>query len=133
MLARLTRALPVGDYLYEPKWDGFRCVAQRLDDDIDLRSRNQRPLARYFPEIVDALAGLRSTAFCLDGEILVAGADGTYDFAALMARLHPAASRVDLLARTTPATYMAFDVLMVDRDDVTGLPFSERRRVLESV
>src|SRR3954452_3756798 len=131
MLARLARSLPTGDYLYEPKWDGFRCLARRIDDDIDLRSRNDRPMARYFPELARALAALGPRSFCLDGEILVVDERGTYDFSALMTRLHPSASRVDMLARKTPATYMVFDVLMVDDEDVTGLPFVERRHILE--
>lgn len=133
MLARLARSLPTGDYLYEPKWDGFRCLARRIDDDIDLRSRNDRPMARYFPELARALAALGPRSFWLDGEILAVDERGTYDFSALMTRLHPAASRVDMLARETPATYMVFDVLMVDDEDLTGLPFVERRHILEAI
>src|SRR4051794_39554589 len=133
MLARLARSLPTGDYLYEPKWDGFRCLARRTGDDVDLRSRNDRPMARYFPELARALTALIPRPFCLDGEILVSNEGGTYDFSALMNRLHPAASRVEMLARETPATYMVFDVLMVDHADGPQLPFVERRHVLEEL
>src|SRR5919197_5043812 len=88
MLARLGRELPTGDLVYEPKWDGFRCLAFRAGDDVDLRSRHDRPLARYFPEVVAGLRALPQKRLVLDGELVVAG----LDFAALMARLHPAAS-----------------------------------------
>src|SRR3954466_12246679 len=102
MLARLTRELPEGEFLYEPRWDGFRCLAFRDGDAVDLRSRNQRPLARYFPEIVDAVRALPTTELVLDGELVVTGRDG-FDFEALLARLHPAASRVERLRHETPA------------------------------
>src|SRR5919204_5116651 len=92
MLARLARELPRDGYVYEPKWDGFRCLAFR-EGGVDLRSRNQRPLARYFPEIVEALLALPTKCFALDGELVVTSQSG-FDFAALLARLHPAASRV---------------------------------------
>src|SRR5215212_3215780 len=98
MLARLTRELPVGDYTYEPKWDGFRCLAFVDGDDVDLRSRSDRPLSRYFPEVIAGLQAL-GAAMVLDGEIV--GARDP-DFAQLMLRLHPAASRVERLARETP-------------------------------
>src|SRR5215211_568835 len=98
MLARLTRELPLDGYLYEPKWDGFRCLAFRDGGDVDLRSRNQRALARYFPEVVEALLTLEERRFVLDGEVVVAGEEG-FDFPALLARLHPAASRVERLRR----------------------------------
>jgi ATP-dependent DNA ligase len=124
MLARLARELPVGDYLYEPKWDGFRCLAFRTGDDVDLRSRNGRPLARYFPELVDALRAVPAETFALDGEIV---AD---DFATLLARLHPAATRVERHATETPARRVALEVLEVDGDDLRGQPFVERRDVL---
>src|SRR4051812_391794 len=104
MLAKLVRELPVGDYAYEPKWDGFRCLAFCNGAEVDLRSRHGRPLARYFPEVVEALARIGEAV--LDGEILVL-ADGRFDFAALMARLHPAESRVRQLAHETPALFVA--------------------------
>src|SRR5919197_1618495 len=129
MLARLARELPLDGYLYEPKWDGFRCLAFRDGGEVDLRSRNQRPLARYFPEIVEALLALAEPRFALDGELVVAGPAGL-DFEALLARLHPAASRVERLRRETPASFVAFDVLSVGDEDLRERPFSERRRRL---
>jgi len=126
MLARLARELPLDGYLYEPKWDGFRCLVFRDGDDVDLRSRNQRPLARYFPEVVEALLGLRESRFVLDGELVVATRAG-FDFEALLARLHPAASRVERLRRETPASFVAFDLLALADDDLRGLPLRERR------
>src|SRR5437763_8070792 len=104
MLAKLARELPDGDgYTFEPKWDGVRALAFRSGDDLDLRSRNHRPLARYFPEIAGELRALSASSFVLDGELVVFTENGT-DFEALMLRLHPSASRVELLARSTPAT-----------------------------
>lgn len=144
MLARLARELPVGDDLrYEPKWDGFRCLAFRSErengDDgagtagtVDLRSRNQRPLARYFPEVAEAVAALPHRGLVLDGELLVIRG-GRADFAALMSRLHPAASRVALLARGAPARFVVFDLLAVGDTAVLDRPFAERRRRLEAV
>jgi ATP-dependent DNA ligase len=130
MLARLERELPADGYLYEPKWDGFRCLAFRTASDVDLRSRNQRPLARYFPELVEALIALPEERFVLDGEI-VATAGSRPDFLALLARLHPAASRVARLSRETPALFIAFDLLALGDEDVRGRPFRERRELLE--
>src|SRR5690242_16199354 len=92
MLARLARELPEGAWVYEPKWDGFRALAFRDGPDVDVRSRNDRRLTRYFPEVVAALRTIVADAFVLDGELVVAG-DGGLDFPALMARLHPSASR----------------------------------------
>jgi ATP-dependent DNA ligase len=126
MLARLTREVPEGDYFYEPKWDGFRCLAFRDGEDVDLRSRHDRPLARYFPEIVAALRSLRQTRLVLDGELILLGGAG-FDFAALMSRLHPATSRVERLSRETPASFIAFDVLAVGDEDLRTTPFEERR------
>ncbi|MDQ3874272.1 MAG: ATP-dependent DNA ligase, partial [Actinomycetota bacterium] len=132
MLARLAHDLPRGDFLYEPKWDGFRCLAFCSGGDIDLRSRHDRPLARYFPELVDALRALRAERFVLDGEIVVATSTG-FDFPALLARVHPAASRVERLSRETPAILIAFDLLAVAGDDLRHRPFAERRRLLSEV
>jgi ATP-dependent DNA ligase len=126
MLARLERELPRDGYLYEPKWDGFRCLAFRDGSEIDLRSRNERPLARYFPELVRALRSLPVERCVLDGEIVVEAG-----FESLLRRLHPAASRVEQLSSETPATFVAFDVLALGDDDVQALPFVERRRLLE--
>ena len=134
MLARLVRELPVGPYLYEPKWDGFRCLAFRDGDDVDLRSRHDRPLARYFPEIVTALRASSADRVALDGELILArGPDRPFDFAALMRRLHPSATRVERLATETPAAYVAFDLLALGQDDLRGHGFGERRHRLEAV
>lgn len=131
MLARLARALPAGDYLYEPKWDGFRCLAFRDGSDVDLRSRHDRPLARYFPEVVEAISAIPVDAV-LDGELtLVSTSTAAFDFATLMSRLHPAASRVERLRREHPATYVAFDLLAIGTEDLTERPFAERRERLE--
>ncbi len=148
MLARLTRELPRGDLTYEPKWDGFRCLAFIDDAEIDLRSRHDRPLARYFPEIVDAFAQLRAAAgrtLTLDGEIVLESrtgrrsgdgggtADAPGEFADLMSRLHPAASRVERLSRETPARYVAFDLLGDGGTDLRRAGYLERRTRLESL
>ena len=130
MLARLQRELPRDGYLYEPKWDGFRGLAFRSGEDVDLRSRNQRPLARYFPELVEALLGLPTERFVLDGEILALSGSQP-DFTALLGRLHPAASRVARLRRETPALFVAFDLIALRDDDLRGQPFRDRRRLLE--
>lgn len=126
MLAALQRELPIGGYLYEPKWDGLRCLAFVEAGDVDLRSRHGRPLGRYFPELTSALAGLGRDAV-IDGEIVIAGERG-FDFAALLNRTHPAASRVARLSRETPATLIAFDLVAVDGAELGG--FAERRRAL---
>src|SRR4051794_35232551 len=89
MLARLARELPEGDYVFEPKWDGFRCLARRTSEGVELISRHGRPLSRYFPEVVDALTATPHARWTVDGE-LVAVVDGRFDFTALMQRLHPA-------------------------------------------
>jgi ATP-dependent DNA ligase len=126
MLARLTRELPKGEYLYEPKWDGFRCLAFRDGDEVDLRSRHDRPLARYFPEVVDAIRRIPTSRAVLDGELVLVRPSG-FDFAALMSRLHPAPSRVERLRREQPATYVAFDLLADGDLDLRDHPFAERR------
>jgi ATP-dependent DNA ligase len=131
MLARLARDLPAGGFSYEPKWDGFRCLAFAQPGEVDLRSRHQRPLARYFPELVAALAALPRPAV-VDGEIVIARAGGA-GFEALLARLHPSASRVARLAREAPATLVAFDLLAAGEDDLRARPFAERRARLEAL
>jgi ATP-dependent DNA ligase len=131
MLARLQRELPLGPYVYEPKWDGFRCLAFRDGDDVDLRSRHGRPLARYFPEVTAALRSLDRDGFVLDGEIVLEA--DRFDFAALLARLHPAASRVERLSAETPATLIAFDLLALGDADLRARPFEERRSLLENL
>jgi ATP-dependent DNA ligase len=129
MLATLARELPRGGFLYEPKWDGFRCLAFRCRGDVDLRSRHDRPLARYFPELVAGLLSITAERFVLDGEIVLRSAAGS-DFPALLARLHPAASRVQRLSAETPASYVAFDLLALADDDLRERPFAERRSLL---
>ena len=129
MLARLERELPADGFLYEPKWDGFRCLAFRSRGSVDLRSRHGRPLARYFPELVDGLLGLAHREFVLDGEIVLPGPRGL-DFPGLLARIHPAASRVERLRQETPAVYVAFDLLGLEQRDLLDQPFAERRRLL---
>jgi ATP-dependent DNA ligase len=132
MLARRADSLPAGEYLYEPKWDGFRCLAFRDRGDVDLRSRNDRPLGRYFPELVRALLDLGEERLVLDGEIVVSGPTG-FAFDALLARVHPAASRVERLSRETPARFVAFDILACGGDDLRAQPFARRRTKLEEV
>ena len=127
MLGRLARELPGEGFVYEPKWDGFRCVAFVDGDEVDLRSRHDRPFARYFPELVDGLRGRRCV---LDGEIVLAG---RFDFPALMSRLHPARSRADRLAVEEPAAFVAFDLLALEDEDLRDRPFAERRARLEEL
>jgi ATP-dependent DNA ligase len=131
MLAKLSRELPEGPgYLYEPKWDGFRCIVFRDHDEVELGSRNERPLTRYFPELVTSLRDNLPDRCVLDGEIVIAGPDGL-DFDALSQRIHPAESRVEMLARTTPASFVAFDALATGKDDLRARPYSDRRHTLE--
>lgn len=133
MLAKLARDLPEGDGLfYEPKWDGFRCIVFRDGDDVVLGSRNEKPLTRYFPELITALAGQLPERCVVDGEIVIAGPHGL-DFDALSQRIHPAASRVRLLAETTPASFVAFDLLALDDRDLQPDAYASRRRTLEKV
>jgi ATP-dependent DNA ligase len=131
MLAKLARDLPVGDYLYEPKWDGFRCIVFRDGDEVELGSRNERPLTRYFPDVVDAVREVLPSRCVLDGEVVIAGPTGL-DFDALQQRIHPADSRVRMLAESTPAAFVAFDVLALGSDDLRTAGFGERRAALVS-
>jgi ATP-dependent DNA ligase len=132
MLAKLARALPdKGDLLFEPKWDGFRCIAFRDGDEIELGSRNERPLTRYFPDVVEAVRQGLPERCVVDGEIVIATAAGL-DFDALQLRLHPAESRVRKLAAETPASFVAFDLLALGDRDLRPAPFRERRSVLEA-
>ena len=131
MLAKAVAGIPPGR-CYEPKWDGFRSIVFRDGDEVEIGSRNERPMTRYFPEVVEALKASIPARCVLDGEIVVAGADRrALDFWALQQRLHPAASRVRLLAERTPASFIAFDLLALGDEDVTGRPFAERRAALE--
>ncbi len=126
MLAKLVRELPGGDTIYEPKWDGFRCIVFRDGDEVELASRNERPLTRYFPDVVAAVRLHLPPRVVVDGEIVVAGEAGL-DFDALSQRIHPAASRVEMLAASTPASLVAFDLLALDGTDMRAWPFARRR------
>ena len=132
MLGKLVRELPVGDYIYEPKWDGFRCLAFRDRDSVDLRSRNNKQFSRYFPEVVEALRGVDCDRFVMDGELLACDED-SFDFNALLLRLHPAKSRVEELARTSPVCFVVFDLLAVGDEELLDTPFASRRARLERV
>ncbi len=129
MLAKAVPSIPPGAS-YEPKWDGFRSICFRDGDEVELGSRNERPMTRYFPELVAALKAELPQRCVVDGEIVIATANGL-DFEALQQRIHPAKSRVDLLAEQTPASFIAFDLLALGDDDYTGRPFGERRAALE--
>jgi ATP-dependent DNA ligase len=131
MLAKAVHEVPRAAGLrYEPKWDGFRCVVFRDGDEIELGSRNDRPLTRYFPELVERLRTALPDRCVVDGEVVVVTDDGLA-FDALQQRLHPAESRVRRLAEETPASFVAFDLLALGDEDLTGAPFDERRRRLE--
>jgi len=131
MLAKLAREMPApAGMLYEPKWDGFRCIVFRDGDEVELGSRNEKPLTRYFPELPPALKANLPERCVLDGEIVIAGEHGL-TFEALLQRIHPAASRIRMLAETTPASFVAFDLLALGDDDLRPLPFGERRAALE--
>ena len=131
MLAKAADRLPEqGDFLYEPKWDGFRAIVFRGDGDVFIQSRDLRPFDRYFPDLHDALLSRLPDGCVIDGEIVIASPHGL-DFDALQLRLHPAASRVAKLAAATPASFVAFDALAIDGEDLRSTPLSERRRRLE--
>src|SRR4051794_33084863 len=132
MLAKLARSLPDGDdWLFEPKWDGFRCIVFRDGDSVELGSRNTKPLTRYFPDLLEPLRASLPDPAVVDGEIVITG-DGGLDFDALQQRIHPAKSRIDMLARETPASFVAFDLLGSPDGDLRERPFSERRALLEA-
>jgi ATP-dependent DNA ligase len=132
MLAKAVSILP-RDMLYEPKWDGFRCLIFRDGDEVELGSRNELPMARYFPELVTAAREQLPPRCVVDGEVVLIR-DGELDFEALQLRLHPAASRVRLLAEETPASFIAFDLLAFGHDALVERPFAERRaRLVEAV
>ncbi|MCV7422450.1 ATP-dependent DNA ligase [Mycobacterium yunnanensis] len=128
MLSKAVPVIPDGGS-YEPKWDGFRSIWFKDSDDVVFGSRNERPLTRYFPELVDAAVAELPDRCVVDGEIVIATERGL-DFDALQLRMHPAASRVRLLAEQTPASFIAFDLLALGDDDYTGRPFTERRAAL---
>jgi len=131
MEALLAAELPEGKgWQFEPKWDGFRCLARRDGDEVTLTSKSGKPLARYFPEVAEMLRGLKTRQFLLDGELIIPVGDAL-SFDALQLRLHPAESRVRKLAKETPAELMAFDLLELDGRSLTELPLSKRREMLE--
>ena len=131
MLATSVARIPP-DQHYEPKWDGFRAIVFRDGDEVEIASRNTKPITRYFPEVVAAALAQLPQRCVVDGEIVVANADATgLDFEALLQRIHPADSRVQLLARETPGVLVVFDLLALGDEDLTGRPFAERRALLE--
>jgi ATP-dependent DNA ligase len=131
MLAKPIADIPAGQ-LYEPKWDGFRSIIFRDGDEVEIGSRNERPMNRYFPEVVAAVLANFPPRAVIDGEIVVADTErNTLDFEALQQRIHPAARRVKLLSQQTPASFIAFDLLAIDDADLTGEPLSRRREELE--
>ncbi|MHB2021223.1 MAG: ATP-dependent DNA ligase [Candidatus Xenobia bacterium] len=131
MLAQLARALPDGEgWLFEPKWDGFRCIVFWDGTEMLLQSRDLKPLGRYFPELEAGLREIMPGGLVVDGEIVIAGPQGL-DFDSLLMRIHPAASRVQKLAAQTPSSFVAFDLLAADGEDLRGAPQDTRRRRLE--
>jgi ATP-dependent DNA ligase len=133
MLAQLQPELPAGDgWEYEPKWDGFRVLAHRRGDRVDLISRGGRPMTRYFPELLEPLQAVPAPYYVLDSEVVVSGPDGL-DFDALLQRVHPAESRVRMLSEKTPAWIIAFDALAIGEDELLRAPLRERAERLESL
>ncbi|HUP61286.1 MAG TPA: ATP-dependent DNA ligase [Thermoanaerobaculia bacterium] len=133
MLSTAATALPRGDgWLFEPKWDGFRTIVFRDGDEIMLQSRDERPMNRYFPELEGPLKDALPERCVVDGEIVIVGKNGL-DFEALLLRIHPAASRVKLLAEQTPASFVVWDLLAIGDEDLRDVPLEQRRARLEKV
>jgi ATP-dependent DNA ligase len=133
MLAKSVKDVPDGPgFLYEPKWDGFRCIVFRDGDEVELGSRNERPMTRYFPEVVAAVQEQLPERCVVDAEIVIAAGD-KLDFEALLQRIHPAKSRVDLLAEQTPASLVIFDLLALGDQSYMDTPLGERRKKLDQV
>ena len=131
MLAKAATKLPTGDdFFYEPKWDGFRCVVFRDGDEVELGSRNERPLTRYFPEVVAAVKAHLPERCVVDGEIVVPRGDRLH-FEDLLQRIHPAESRINLLAEQTPASFVAFDLVALGDESLLEVAFADRRARLE--
>jgi ATP-dependent DNA ligase len=129
-LAKTSRELPAGDdWCYEPKWDGFRTIVFRDGDEVHLQSRNGKPMNRYFPDVVEQALALKAKRYVIDGEMVVT-VDGIQEFDLLSQRIHPAASRVERLAKETPAALVAFDLLAEGDDSLLELPYTERRKRL---
>ena len=134
MLAKPSNGLPEGDgWLYEPKWDGFRAIVFRDGKELLTQSRDLKPLDRYFPELAEPLLAALPERCVLDGEVVIVGQDAALDFDALLIRIHPAASRVKMLAEQSPASFVAWDLLALGDEDLRPLPQAERRTRLESV
>ena len=134
MLAKPSNGLPDGDgWLFEPKWDGFRAIVFRDGDELLTQSRDLKPLDRYFPELAAPLLAALPQRSVLDGEVVIVGKDGALDFDALLLRIHPAESRVRMLAEESPASFVAWDLLALGDDDLRATPQGERRERLESV
>ncbi len=134
MLAKPTDAIPSGDYVFEPKWDGFRSIVFRDGGEVEIGSRNERPMTRYFPELVAAIRAELPERCVIDGEIVIPDAEGRrLDFDALLQRIHPAASRVEMLSVATPAHFVAFDLLALGDEAWLERPFTSRRAALEEV
>jgi ATP-dependent DNA ligase len=131
MLAKAVRDIPPGMH-YEPKWDGFRTIVFRDGDEVELGSRNERPMTRYFPEVVESVKANLPSRCVVDGEVVIIRGS-RLDFEALLQRIHPAESRVNLLARETPASFVAFDLLALGDETLMEEPFSVRRGRLESI
>jgi ATP-dependent DNA ligase len=132
MLAKAVKDIPTGNLSYEPKWDGFRSIIFRDGDEVEIGSRNGRPMTRYFPEVVEAVKASFPERAVLDGEVIVVGPGGDrLEFETLQQRIHPAESRINRLAKETPARFVAFDLLALGDEDFTGRPFVERRAALE--
>lgn len=128
MLAKSMPTIPEGaEWRYEPKWDGFRSVIFRHGDDVELGSRNAKPLTRYFPEVVQNVRAAFPLDAVVDGEVVIVGEGGRLDFDLLSLRVHPAASRVQKLSEEIPALFVAFDLLAIDGEDITQQPFDQRR------
>src|SRR2546422_6458390 len=133
MLSSAADALPGGEgWQFEPKWDGFRTLVFRDGDEILLQSRDEKPMNRYYPELVAPLAAALPERYVVDGEIVIVGPDGL-DFEALLLRIHPAASRVKLLAAESPASFVAWDLLALGDEDLREMPLATRRERLERV
>lgn len=130
MLAKSVPSIPTGELSYEPKWDGFRSIVFRDGDEVEIGSRNEKPMTRYFPEVVEAVLANLPERCVVDGEIIVAVGD-RLEFEVLQQRIHPAASRITKLSRETPARFVAFDLLALGDEDLTGQPFAVRRAALE--
>ncbi|HEU0086132.1 MAG TPA: ATP-dependent DNA ligase [Pseudonocardiaceae bacterium] len=131
MLAKPVATIPPGQH-YEPKWDGFRSIIFRDGTEVEIGSRNTRPMTRYFPEVVDAVRANLPDRCVIDGELVIVSHDKQgLDFEALQQRIHPAASRIRLLAEETPASFIAFDLLALDDTDLRGQPLADRRAALD--